>query len=729
VTLAGLEALANTPNFAGCPPPLLEGALSDANLVLLEAGQLLVSEGEAPDRAFVLVTGELTVTRTIRGQEVAIASIREPGTVIGEVAILAGGKRNATVRATSQSVLAELTRTGFEQMLIASPALSARLAREALGRIERTEFQTFLIRAFGTDDAELLDDLADMAEWMRVPGGTVVFSEGDKADAAYVVVSGRLGVTKQDQAPGTRPIELSRGEVFGELGLLEGGIRSATVTALRDSVLVKFPEEVFNDLIERRPRQMVDLARSMVRRVLYPPRRRRGAMVVAMAVTADTNRHRLFDRLAGQFGRLGLTEHLSPARCDSLLGREGASGADSGDPAAVTLVRLLQELELACSYLILEADGVSAWRERTFRHSDRVVVVCSQNPASEERDRIRRMLALANPTAQKILVALHHDSEVAGGSAALLDETGADQLVHILDDDELDYGRLTRIIAGRTFGLVLSGGGARGFGHIGVYKAMTELGIPIDWVGGSSIGAVFAAAIARRLSPEELETETPRLFHGVLDYTVPIVSLTKGAQITKNLDEVFGDMEIEDLWKGFFCVSTNLTHSGAQVHSRGALARAVRASLAIPGVIPPVPWGEDLLVDGGVIDNLPVGVMRQLHPECTLIGVDLAPSLGPKAQADFGLSVSGWKALAARTGLSKSDGFPRMAAILLRSMITASEAQRFDKVAACDLYLDLELRGVGVLDFDVVAPVVAKGYEAARPQLAEWWAAQGLAPG
>ena len=146
-------------------------------------------------------------------------------------------------------------------------------------------------------------------------------------------------------------------------------------------------------------------------------------------------------------------------------------------------------------------------------------------------------------------------------------------------------------------------------------------------------------------------------------------------------------------------------------------------------MIPPVPWGDDLLVDGGVLDNLPVGPMRETLPFGTIVAVDVAPAVGPRSKGDFGMSVSGWKALMSKTGLRRGPAFPGIVAILLRSTIAGSSAQLQSKIRDADLYLDLDLRGIPLLDFETVAPVVQAGYEAAHPRIAAWLEGRTRDPG
>ena len=197
-----------------------------------------------------------------------------------------------------------------------------------------------------------------------------------------------------------------------------------------------------------------------------------------------------------------------------------------------------------------------------------------------------------------------------GSTAAIADRFGFDRVVQLRAGSTADLGRVARLVSGNATGLVLGGGGARGFAHLGVWRALAELGVEVDVIGGASIGAPLGAGMAMRIAPDEFIARAVELFHDLLDYTVPVVSLVKGARITRNIASVFGDIDVRDLWLPFFCVSTNLTRSRVEVHDRRDLATAIRASVAIPGIFPPVPFDGDLLVDGGVLNNLPCDVMR-----------------------------------------------------------------------------------------------------------------------
>jgi NTE family protein len=183
-------------------------------------------------------------------------------------------------------------------------------------------------------------------------------------------------------------------------------------------------------------------------------------------------------------------------------------------------------------------------------------------------------------------------------------------------DSDRDYGRLARSIVGQGVGLVLGGGGARCFAHIGVLRALEEAEIPIDIIGGTSGGALIAAQFAQGKSSEIIRQQMRAymLDSGkLLDFVLPLVSVIDGKAIIRMLKDIFGDTLIEDLPLPFYCVSADLNRAAPVVHRDGRLMESVRASISIPGIGPPCFDGGRILVDGGVFNILPVDIMRDFR--------------------------------------------------------------------------------------------------------------------
>jgi NTE family protein len=257
--------------------------------------------------------------------------------------------------------------------------------------------------------------------------------------------------------------------------------------------------------------------------------------------------------------------------------------------------------------------------------------------------------------------------------------------------------------------MVLSGGGARALAHIGAIQALEEEGVPIDAVAGTSMGALIAALAAKGLRASEIRDRMRRHLienNPTKEYTVPFVSFVRGRKLTRMFKEACEEARVEDLWKTFFCVSADLTTGAAVVHRSGPLWRALRASSAIPGLFPPVMDEGQVLVDGGIVDNMPTATMRSLN-RGLVIGVDVS-STSTLAPCDIAIEQKSWLWLL-MGGRNKT---PSMAQVLMASATIGSVSRRGSAQAAADLLVEPCLDGVGMFSFSAVDKAVEAGYQA-----------------
>jgi predicted acylesterase/phospholipase RssA/CRP-like cAMP-binding protein len=707
---------------------LIESLASRARSLTLTEGQVLVEQGDAADKVYFIESGQVAASKATPRGDVVVGTV-EAGQVIGEVTVVAGGLRTATLTALGAVEVLEIERVDFEDWLNTHPEMADRVSNEARERVDRTNVATMVAELMGSTDRAIVQQVVDRVGWRRLEAGEVLFEQGDIADAAYFVVGGRVSVTLIEDGDERLVAELGRGEVVGELGLLDRAPRSATVRAVRDTTLASFSATTFENLVATSPTMMLNVTRRILSRLRSPTRRKFDrASSLTVAVTAPIDADALVEEMVTEIARFGTAKHLSSDRVDRVLNRTAISQAATDNVGVPRLAEFLHEADVGNDHVVLQTDaGMTPWTRRALRQADRIVLVCSSNPDAAERALISEMFDVVGDTVHvaRMLAVVHPASGRPRRTAALLALTGADDVVHVRIGSSSDISRLARLASGHGYGLVLSGGGARGFAHLGVLRALQEQGIPVDQVAGCSMGAVIAAAIALDVRGEELLGLAQQQFHKLLDYTLPVVSIVKGERITGNIEATFGAWDIEDLWLPYYCVSTNLTKSRLEVHRRGSTAVAVRASVAIPGVLPPVPRGGDLLVDGGVLNNMPFEVMRDDSTIGTIIAVDVAPDQGPRARADYGLSVSGFKALGASLKRSRSI-YPSVTSVLLRSMLTG--AVRNQKASmedgSIDLLVTMNLPGVGLLEFERSREVAEAGYVASVSTVSEWAAAR-----
>jgi predicted acylesterase/phospholipase RssA len=254
-------------------------------------------------------------------------------------------------------------------------------------------------------------------------------------------------------------------------------------------------------------------------------------------------------------------------------------------------------------------------------------------------------------------------------------------------------------------------------------RALREAGVPIDVVGGTSAGAMMAAAVALEHDHEWM-VQTLQTTCGMMqkDWTIPLVSLLSGRKFDNSYSAVFGDMQIEDLWLPFFCVSANLTRARMQVHRSGALLKSLLASVRVPAVFPPILWDGDLLVDGGIIDNIPVDVLRGYAGCGTVIASDVSADRH-LSDADYGDRISGWRALAQRfKPASKRLHFPGIVSVLMRIIELSSVSRRSQTSKMADLYLVPPVEHFGMAEFHRGSEIAEAAYRYSSEKIAEWLA-------
>lgn len=700
--------------------------------VSLAAGEVLMRRGDAAEHMYLLVRGRLAV-ESPEDEGLAPLATLGPGELVGEIAVLAGGARSATVRALEASELLRLARAELELALARHPALLASFVDTVRRRLWRSQLGSHLRGLFGSPDPLLLAELERDAEWVTLRSGEELFRRGDPGDAAYIVMSGRLRVI--DDA-GQTLNESAPGETLGEMALLADQPRSATVFAVRDSQLARIPAAAFNALIERHPGVLRRITGILVARLwAHGAEHKRGRAtlktiaIVAAGPRSDTAA--FSRRLAEALAKHGTTLHLDARAVDRALDRTGISVAGERDPASVRLVQWLNEQEIASQFVLYEADPhPSAWTERAARQADHVLFVAdaSAGPALGELERSMTAHWRGTHAPRRSLVLLRtSDAGEPHDTTAFLQARDVDRHYHVRSDSIDDFARLARWLTGQAVGVVLGGGGARGFAHLGVLRALAETGVPIDWVGGTSIGAIVAANVARGDPPEVSLARCKRHFSSIFDPTLPLVSLLAGRRIRAELELGFGARTIEDLPIPFLCVSTNLSRAAQAVHERGPLVRAIRASISLPGILPPVSMGVDLHVDGALVNNLPIDVMSS-HPEIgVVIAVDVSPEVEMRAAADLPAEVSGWRLLWQRLSpFGTPSELPSIAYLLTRSSVVASmiAARERHAAATASLYLRIPVADLRLLAFDKVEEIAARGYESTLLPVREWWSAR-----
>lgn len=512
-------------------------------------------------------------------------------------------------------------------------------------------------------------DLAAGADVLDLAGGDWLFQAGDASDGMYLVRTGRLEVVRD----GSVVREVGQGGMVGELSLLTGAVRAASVRARRDSRLLRLAPDRFEALVAGEPALLRQVAATVA-----------GWVQTGRPATGD-------GRATGLVTVTGAVPGVPVDAVAAALASGLAGYLRVATPGRVTPAEL-ERAELASDRVVLVAGAQDGpWREFCRRQCDRVVLVAdgaAPPPAGTvpDPDRHADLVLVGPPPGRERLVRWC--------------DAVAPRRVYRIGADPAAWAAglapLARRIAGRSIGLVLAGGGARAICHIGVVEELAAAGIVVDRVAGTSLGAVIAAAFAAGMDAEQMHRHCVAEFvrrNPLNDYTLPRVALSRGGKARAALTRLYGDLVIEELEREFACVSVDLHRQAAVTHRRGPVVDAVRASMSLPVIFPPYRIGGSLHVDGALLDNLPVSALA--GPEGPVIAVSIATG----------------------GGRPHATRLPPLPETLQRSILMAAAPASAAAEAAADLVIRPDLRGVGLLAFRELDRVRSAGATAARAAL------------
>ncbi|HLJ04418.1 MAG TPA: patatin-like phospholipase family protein [Solirubrobacteraceae bacterium] len=536
---------------------------------------------------------------------------------------------------------------------------------------------------------ELLERLAAEVTEIGIRAGHWVLREGEPAHSMFIVASGRVAVL--DEGPPEALLRtLRRGDVLGELALLREGVRSASARALRDTQLLELGRESFERLIETAPGFALGLTRTLGAQlaasrtpvaVSTPPR-----TIAVIGLDPGVAVHEVATALADELERHGTVARLQDGELETL-----------------------HQAEADRDRLVLwpGADADEEWLELCVHESDLIVALTRGQP---------------DPKWLSRATALEGCEQLVLGRTRAIPDLKPRQLQVVSDSAQVPaaLAALARRLAGRSLGVVLSGGGARALAHIGVLDELRAAGLQIDRIGGVSLGALVAAAVAGGTPQEEMYVAAQRYFvdsSPSTDFVPPVYSILRGSKTRRLLREFFGDRRIEELPRRFFCMSCDLIAREPVLHRTGPIVDAVYPSLAIPAIFPPAVTADGrLLVDGGVLDNLPVAEMARTG-EGPVIAVDVTARGGRDRHSGRGLAARVESPL--RRVLTGSDGeIPRLTETMIRTMLVGSADVTLTARQHADLVITPAVDGVGLMEWKALPTVRELGRRAAREALA-----------
>lgn len=643
----------------------------------VSSGTFLMKEESHKDVALVYVlTGSLVISqRTSDDANEVSTYTAHPGEFVGGLAVLTGEPSYFTVRAKHFSRIGLISKTTFYNLLKDQPRVALHVANIVIRRL-----------------SPFVRQIDFALDWIFLEAGRAVYRQDEESDSTFVVLSGRLrSVITHGNAKKELVAEYGRGDLLGIVEMVTQTHRSTTLIAVRDTELAKLPEGLFNTIKLKYPIVVTRLINLLGLRILGTwqnpnltsrkiqtkqpydarPSQLNFSTVAIVPASDDVPMTAFTFELYHCLTALGPT-----ARLTSDVVRK-ALGTTIMDPNnEYRLTSWLAQQEDQHKICLYQCDNnYTVWTQRCVRQADCILIVGlgDKEPIVGKMEREIERVALRT---QKELVLLHR--EVNGkpqNTVAWLNmRSWVSSHHHILCPKRMfsrkslyrinelyskvclsepnihsDFSRLARWLTGRSVGLVLGGGGARGSAHIGMIKSIIEAGIPIDMVGGVSIGAFMGALWCKERNittvtqmAREWSRKMTQWWRQIMDLTYPMTSMFSGRDFNQTIRGTFADTFIEDLWLPYFTVTTDISESCMRVHNHGSLWRYVRSSMSLSGYMPPLcdPIDGHLLLDGGYVNNLPADVMRS-HGASHILAVDVG-SVDDQDLTNYGDDLSGW---------------------------------------------------------------------------------------
>ncbi|MBF0451484.1 MAG: patatin-like phospholipase family protein [Candidatus Magnetomorum sp.] len=577
---------------------------------------------------------------------------------------------------------------------------------------------------FGQLSRSALRDVMSEMEHKHIRGGETLFRVNEPGDGMYIVITGRLLIysLRPDQTE-KKITEIGPGEYVGELELIMDERRSMTIKAIRDTELLKLSKVGFEQLIKKHPSALLLMTQNIVKRIrkVVFSKEQSGSLRTISLLHAGTywNLNAFTESFIPVLEKQGATIVLTSERLDHYLG-EGMSKVDFGilDEKDNRIVEWLCEQERNYRFVVYQADpGLTPWTRRCIRQADRILLVASARGSHEYNAVEHYMFGRAQDTtgARIELIILHDDSvSHPKNTARWLKKRTVMRHHHIQRYRVQHYERIVRFLTDNAVGLVLGGGGARGCAHIGVIQALQEAGIPIDMIGGTSAGSGIGALLAMR---RDVITMRYLIREGFLEkrpfnrFSLPVYAIMNRLVVDQISKGWFGDVQIEDLWINFFCISTNLTDGDVVIHNQGPVWKATRASSSLPGIFAPMIENHQVLVDGGVLDNIPAEKMKHFCNGPVILS-NVTPKKDLTVDFDYdhfpGPLMTLWSWI---NPLMTKIKVPSLIDILMRVASLSSIKKINHEEKLSDLIINPPLEKFGLLAFSEMDQIIDLGYQ------------------
>ena len=571
-------------------------------------------------------------------------------------------------------------------------------------------------------------------KWVFLEDNSNLFNYGEKSDSFYLLVTGLLKAYIPKKGELIEVGEIYEGEVIGEMGILTNEARSASIFATRDSVVFKIDLEKANEIIMQYPLVLLQVATKIadrLRNVQHSNERHRTDIHSIVQLSKGKNHTNeiinIGKSLIDSMNKFNRSIVVSSKDVNEILNIESINAELERDKFYPALDDLVDNFTKENRYLLLLCDEeYTPWTTWCLAISDKNIFVVEESVGVSNTELLNKM----NLNEKDIPIHLHDEKQLiiyhqsknsfpSKTSSIIEMLPKISNHYHMSINNKNDSDRVSRLIAKKGIGLCLSGGGAKGNAHIGVYKALIEHNIPIDAVCGTSAGGIVASLIAFGYDPETIISRLKETYKrkSFKEYTIPVTSIIATKKVIQDAIFLGNDMDIEDLWIPYFSIAVNISKSKLDVIDKGPVYKATRATAALPGILLPVIKDTSFLVDGGLINNMPGDIMLNKYGG-KLISVSVSPQDDLDAKFnDFPNQSSYFIKKLLRMNKKFPHEIPGLSNILMRSIFVASSNKIKEVIDLSDLFLDLQVKDVGLLEFEKIDESVEFGYEYAMKRL------------
>lgn len=570
------------------------------------------------------------------------------------------------------------------------------------------------LRLFVNWPESLVDNLANQSEIIQIREGQNLSDFIEDLNDIFIIESGCIELNQQDTHQ-HRTVIFKSFDIICYRSLFEKYGKNIEINAFKNTIIIKLRYRDALKILSNHPQLVFDLAWYFSN--LHPSTKKhnhKNCLTISLIPAGGTPDISSFaEALEQSLSFTGKTIYLN----NKLIKKNHSSNGD--------IIDYIYKIQTEYKYVIFSLDNtIDKTQETLIKHSDKLCLV-ADNSCDTKLNLVEKSIVKNRDSENHecYLIVIKDQNSSQNKSSSWINIRSVKDSFVVRNKCNQDIGRLSRILTENGLGIVLSGGGARGFAHIGLFKALSELKINIDYIGGSSVGAGLGALYACGKDHKQIFDE---FYNGFINfnslghYTFPLVSLYSGEKFKQVLLNSYGEVDIEDLLINFFCVASNLKTNNIEVYDRGKLWEKIRCSASIPGLLPPIiTEKQDIIVDGGIINNLPVDVMRKKIGNSKILAVRLTAGfntihdhLKKSSAAQQSLLLKIFKSKRNKNGLNLGN-------VILSSMLVSSSHHDEIMMRNSDYLININTKNFGLLQLKEANKLVDYSYELCIKYLSE----------